>query len=707
MPHFAFPAKMQLKMCTAWAGSPIYSWSARCLAVLVCFVTVLLGIRLWSFETVTAPLITSVVQLSQEQAKEGDDQEGQIQEAFSNVEEPDEPPRFCPESGGLRNKHTACDGPMRKPSGNASVALLIRGEAFRGVKGQYDRSILPTLAAVDQQKKATMSHMKFIIKPLELCGFRVDVFFSTYTPPPSSINGTHLLLDMYRNNLVAFAFHDPSARDKQWTQSSMYQDVVRLFKEHVEKAQAAYDGFLMIRFDLTFKMTLFDAPLANWSKILFPFHIWEVGSGQPGLVPQRVPDILHWCPWRLMNCLLPLGFMEHNALYGLTGAKGIGVQNIGFIFPNEYHDSNTAFDRNPLYKQTRPEQEFDVHGGFAILVVSVLGPNAPLKPQQLTIANYRLHLLALQGLPNPTHFTAVDFFVHTWDEKVCSKKELREAWGAKGQKVFCGCSDPLKELQSVIADEGQTQTNHSEAPFLKSRQYGPAFSEAARAAFLLSGEFAGNPQSCQALCQTQGAVCQTTFGRPSFSCCRRWEIASDGPWIRDNDHCGYNPSSFSSCAAVPGSNKYPICLCNESTASSEDGDKKGQLEQLFRFGASFLQSYRGIQWAKTLTGPYDRNGASYDRIFVGRIDHIVTNCLQLATFNVSRTVFVRFGPEKVAAHLPTEFILSDAAALRLFSCFQSQSWPFHATVIVGDGVSTRDRMLSFLAWCMKAELRPI
>ena len=33
---------------------------------------------------------------------------------------------------------------------------------------------------------------------------------------------------------------------------------------------------------------------------------------------------------------------------------------------------------------------------------------------------------------------------------------------------------------------------------------------------------------------------------------------------------------------------------------------------------------------------YDRNGAAYDQVFVGRMDHVVSDCPQLASFNVSR-----------------------------------------------------------------------
>ena len=551
-------------------------------------------------------------------------------------------PKFCPQE--LRGKaNSSCPGPLTKPMGNRSVALLLRGETFRGDRGQYDRRIEVTPKAAKLQRMAARSQWQFIIEPLELCGFQVEIFFSTYTPESTGVNGSQLLMEMYGHNLVSFAFRNPKQRGKKWNQDTMYRDVVSLFTDHVKKTRKTYDGLVMIRFDLIFKRSLFETP-ADWSKILYPFHIWQVGSGQPGLGPQRVPDVLHWCPWHLFNCMLPLGFMEHNALYTLRGAKGIGVPNLGFMMPEEFHDSNTAVDRNPLYKQMRPEQEFDVHGGFAILIVSSLDPKETVS-QQAAISNIRSHVLQ-QGRPQPTHFTAIDLFVHTWDDAVCAKKQLKEAWGARDHRVLCGGPDlsrsKLKEELQQVQKQG---TNWSTYAF----------------------------QACP----------------PEGSCAS----------------CEKPPVKGLSCPCTKLDEDGGI---SKMRTEAEKLEKRIQwLSELRRFAISFTQSYRGIQWAKSLNGPYDRCGAAYDQILVGRIDHAFTTCPQLATFNVTSTAFLRFGPELKSHFLPTELILSDEAAWRLFGCFSHITWPEVAAKVIGNGEALRHEMVSYLVWCMKVELQSL
>ena len=56
-------------------------------------------------------------------------------------------PQRCPQRPAGRS---ACRGPLAEPSRRA-LALLIRGEAFRSTRGQYDRSIAASEAAVEYQ----------------------------------------------------------------------------------------------------------------------------------------------------------------------------------------------------------------------------------------------------------------------------------------------------------------------------------------------------------------------------------------------------------------------------------------------------------------------------------------------------------------------------------------------------------------------------
>jgi hypothetical protein len=111
---------------------------------------------------------------------------------------------------------------------------------------------------------------------------------------------------------------------------------------------------------------------ADWSKILFAFHEWEMGGGKPGnVVGQRVPDTVFWFPWIFANCAKQGGFMEHNSFGLFDVSKSTPAHsNVDFMV-NEFHDSDSWIDWNPLYKMIRPEQKYDIHGGFAMLVVGV------------------------------------------------------------------------------------------------------------------------------------------------------------------------------------------------------------------------------------------------------------------------------------------------------------------------------------------------
>ena len=176
--------------------------------------------------------------------------------------------------------------------------------------------------------------------------------------------------------------------------------------------------------------------------------------------------------------------------------------HLDFLFPNDYHDSNTAFDRNPLYKQPREEQLFDVNGGFAILVLSVLEE----EPRHSAVANYKLHVL-LQGRPQVTHFTAIDLFVHSW---ACKLKD----WPAKGQKVYCGGALPKEVADGSV--------------------WAPKEVPKMAASRVVSGEILSRSGSCREVCAAAGGSCLE--GQVARStCCRQVAKAENGPWIRDLD----------------------------------------------------------------------------------------------------------------------------------------------------------------------------
>jgi len=324
-----------------------------------------------------------------------------------------------------------CEGPFSDRSlaahGARRIALVVRGESFRGERGQHDRGITADTKAWNLQREASESHIKHVAERLEACLFAVDVFLVTYVPKPVPASEhpdpQRDLVDFYGERVADKRFLEHGATN-QSSQANSYAQGLNIVAEHHRRTGAIYEGLLITRFDMIFKQSIPDLRGANWENILFAFREWEMGGGRS----RRVPDTLIWFPWIYANCAVKAGFMEHN----FCGIEDVTNSSVGFLL-DEYHDSNSMIDWNPLYRLVRPEQKFDIHGGFAVLVAGVRG-----EPRTVKFADVRNSLrkhVELQGAPP---LVPADFYVHIWTPHVCQKKSGFEAIGAKDDLAFCG-----------------------------------------------------------------------------------------------------------------------------------------------------------------------------------------------------------------------------------------------------------------------------
>merc|ERR1719181_1445369 len=98
---------------------------------------------------------------------------------------------------------------------------------------------------------------------------------------------------------------------------------------------------------------------------MLPFREWTLLAGDYSA------DTIQWFPWRFLNCAVQEEFREHSSI---TIGFRVGFQNFAFMEKGT-HDANSAADRNPIYKMCRPEQKYEINGGFAIAVFGLFYPS--------------------------------------------------------------------------------------------------------------------------------------------------------------------------------------------------------------------------------------------------------------------------------------------------------------------------------------------
>jgi len=157
-----------------------------------------------------------------------------------------------------------------------------------------------------------------------------------------------------------------------------------------------WDAILIIRHDLIFKRPMGDVA---YDKVMFPFREWELMAGH------YVADTIHYWPWKYTNCATQEGFREHFS----GGVKDrIGSSAMSFL-TKELHDANSMADKNPIYKMCRPEQKFEINGGFAIAIFGLIPPSRKDVEES---GGGVCRFLYLQA--EPRSLAATDIVVHSW-----------------------------------------------------------------------------------------------------------------------------------------------------------------------------------------------------------------------------------------------------------------------------------------------------
>jgi len=366
-----------------------------------------------------------------------------------------------------------CKGPFtakENQSAPGKIALVIRGESFRRNSGVQDRDIYVTDETQQCQLSASESHVKYLIKPLEACGIKVDVFLISWLPEGAKASkATELMKSVYHPRIVKSEWHnrsdpvssllDAEAVDRQADnyvsalravagshdrydahdalrdsyaatslldgravdgQADNYMKALRA----VAGSHDTYDALIVVRADLEFKRSLVDLPNADWSKVLFPFHMWEKGGGYPtDKIEQFVPDTIFWFPWKFMNCAYTLGWKgEYSAFINDL----IGLGNTNYMMPDEFHGDNSETDWNPLYAQAcRKRQVFDVHGGHVFAMFNVMEIK-DAEEAQMAGDTFRSEMF-FQG--DPRTLPPVAMVMHSWSKQKNVTDRLRLCFG--------------------------------------------------------------------------------------------------------------------------------------------------------------------------------------------------------------------------------------------------------------------------------------
>jgi len=255
------------------------------------------------------------------------------------------------------------------------LAIVVRGESFRSGQGQGDREDGVTSSSWTKQREASQSHLEHVVRPLEECGYKVDVFLATYghRPNPVSRNATKDLVGFYKYSVRATLVVDP-ARKASYTQSRMYGEAMDLLSKYHHKRNVNYDAIFVIRHDVIFKQSLLELPDVQWHNFLFVFK-------ELGFWDNRVGDVLQWVPWRYANCAVKCGLQGH---HGDCLMEEAGPGNFGYILPGE-HNSNTRSESNPLYKLVRGAPH-ERHTAVLLACGDPLGPE-PARDGHTSIAS--------------------------------------------------------------------------------------------------------------------------------------------------------------------------------------------------------------------------------------------------------------------------------------------------------------------------------
>lgn len=212
--------------------------------------------------------------------------------------------------------------------------LILRGLSFRykGTVGNWK--------SIFEQVVCTISHLKLVKSTIIKYGVDFDIAIDTFNTPFDLI-----LLFILRKYLV---YKNISS----WPDYSQIDGILR-FLTHIEHKLFEYDFILLARNDIV----LFDNFINNFNPndevIKFPFvHSHRARRVYGTSEYPIVGDAFMYFPKKYYHTMaifneLPSGFHMHDIVHLLKEAKYIF--DYGF-YCNTYHDTNSEFEWNPLYK---------------------------------------------------------------------------------------------------------------------------------------------------------------------------------------------------------------------------------------------------------------------------------------------------------------------------------------------------------------------
>jgi len=327
--------------------------------------------------------------------------------------------QYCPVGPST---HDAGGSPSLRRSPRR-VAIVVRGESFRGGLGMGDRSFSTSEASVRAQREAAQSLLKMVVQPFEKCGLQVDLFLASYIP--TSGTERNIAFDLVKwyggkGRVKKYKFFGEDFKG-QFRQVGLFKKALGLVAEYAEQQALTYQALLVVRPDMIFKTHLPSViSNATWSSVLFGFRLHERFAGSPDKEsegsrrrPDYVADQIEWCPWEYTNCLVACG-PQYRCLMKKTGGHVS-------VMLDERHDSDSQADSNPLYRLVRQESRLEVHGGVAALLL--FGESATMPPMLQQLQAVRAAVLR-QGEP-PTKW--VDVYAHAGNISRESCRELRDA----------------------------------------------------------------------------------------------------------------------------------------------------------------------------------------------------------------------------------------------------------------------------------------
>lgn len=237
-----------------------------------------------------------------------------------------------PSSENIKSAEIVRWSVVSSKSRSPKMLLVLAGEPFR--HGQHGRE-RDTPESFEPQKKASLSHMKFVHHVRESFGIDCDVVLASYATKYKKD-----ILGWYGDKVVAHSFR---------AELVGLEPLIRDALSHVNLAD--YECALLTRVDIEFKPHLSSVFDPKSDKLKFPSLCWKhmayLTAGPDDWVP-RVSDTMVYVPKKLLRFVGKKFHLNHNAWLQYKN-DGVPKEDMGF-FLDTFHDSDSAKDYNPLFR---------------------------------------------------------------------------------------------------------------------------------------------------------------------------------------------------------------------------------------------------------------------------------------------------------------------------------------------------------------------